>query len=134
MECKPASTPMEANVGLCCDGSHLLDDSGHYRRMNGKLIYLIITRPDITFAVRVLSRFIHQPRQVHWTAALRILVYIKNSPEKGLLYKKHEHVCIFGYSESGYVGDKGDGKSTTSYCTFFREKSGSMEEQKKCCF
>ena len=36
----------------------------------------------------------HQPREVHWTATLRILVYIKSSPGKDLLYKKHEHVRI----------------------------------------
>jgi len=60
----------------------------------------------------------HQPREVYWTAALRILVYIKSSPEKGLLYKKHRHVRIFGYSDSGYAGNKGDRKSTTGYCTF----------------
>jgi len=35
-----------------------------------------------------------------------------------LLYKKHGHVRIFGYSDSGYVGDKGDRKFTTGYCTF----------------
>jgi len=50
----------------------------------------------------------HQPREVHWTAALRILAYIKSSPEKGLLYKKHEHVRIFDYSDSEYASDKGD--------------------------
>jgi len=54
----------------------------------------------------------HQPIEVHWTAALRVLAYIKSSPVKGLLYKKHEHVHIFGYSDSGYDGDKRDRKST----------------------
>jgi len=82
---------------------------------------LTITRSDITFAVGVLSRFIHQSREVHWTAALRILTYNKNSPGKRLLYKKHGHVCIFGYSDSGYVGDKGDRKSIIDYCTFVGE-------------
>jgi len=82
------------------------------------LIYLTATRPDVTFAVVVLSRFIHQPREVRWTAALRILAYIKSTPEKDLLYKKHEHVHIFGYSDSGYDSDKGDRKSTTCYCAF----------------
>ena len=48
----------------------------------------------------------HQPKEVHWTTALSILAYTKSSPEKDLLYKKHEHVRIFGYSYSGYVGDK----------------------------
>ena len=60
----------------------------------------------------------HQLREVHWTAALRIPAYIKSSPGKGWLYKKHGHVRIFGYSDSGYASDKGDRKSTTGYCTF----------------
>jgi len=50
--CKPAaSTPIEANVNLEHDNSHLLDDPGLYRRLIGKLIHLTITGPDITFAV-----------------------------------------------------------------------------------
>ena len=54
--CKSASTPMEANVNIWCDNSHLLDDPGQYRRLIGKLICLTITMPDMTFAVGVLSR------------------------------------------------------------------------------
>ena len=116
--CKPASTPMEANVDLWCDNIHLPDDPGQYKRLIEKLIYLTFTKPNITFAVGLLSRFMHQPKKVYWTAALRILVYIKSSSGKGLLYKKHGHVCIFGYSDLGYAGDKGDRKSTTGYCIF----------------
>ena len=56
--CKPANTPMEANIDLWFDDSHTLD-LGRYRRMIGKLIYLTVTKPDITFVVGVLSRFIH---------------------------------------------------------------------------
>jgi len=95
------------------------------------LIYLIVTRLDITFTVGVLSRFMHQPREVHWTAALRILVYIKSSPEKGLLYKKHGHVRILNYSDSGYAGDKRDGKSTTGYCTFVGENLVTWRSKKQ---
>ena len=61
-----------------------------------KLNYLTVTRPDITFAIRVLSRFMHQPREVHWITALRILAYVKTSPGKGLLYKKNERICFLG--------------------------------------
>ena len=77
-----------------------------------KLIYLTVTRPDITLIVRVLIRFMHQPREVHWTAALRILACIKSSPGKGLMYKKHRHVQISGYSDSSHAGDKSDKKTT----------------------
>jgi len=97
-----------------------VDDHGQYRRLVEKLIYLTVTRPDIIFIVGVLSRFMHQPREVHWTATLRSLAYVKSSPVKGLLYKKHGHIRIFGYSDSGNACDKRDRKSTSRYCTFVR--------------
>ena len=37
------------------------------------------------------------------------------------MYRKHGHVRISGYSDSGYAGDRGDKKSTTGYCTFIGE-------------
>ena len=45
----------------------------------------------------------------------------KNSLRKCLLYKKHGHVHIFGYSDSGYADDKIDKKSTTGYCNLLEE-------------
>ena len=83
-----------------------------------KLIYLSVTRPDITFVVEVLSRFMHQARKTHWLIAMRVLTYIKSCPRKELVYRKHGHVHISGYSDSEYAGDRGDRKSTTGYCTF----------------
>ena len=59
----------------------------------------------------------HQLRETHWSVVIRVLVYIKSCPDKGLVYMKHEHVRIFGYSDSGYAGDRGDEKSTTGYYT-----------------
>ena len=60
----------------------------------------------------------HQLRETRWLAAIRILAYIKSCLKKVLVYRKHGHVRIFGYSDSGYAGNRGDKKSTTSYCTF----------------
>jgi len=95
-------------VNLWFDNSYILDELGRYKRLIGKLIYLTVTKPDITFTVGVLSRFMHQPRETHWLAAMRVLPYIKSCPRK----KKHGHVCISGYSDSGYAGGRGDRKST----------------------
>ncbi|XP_020262510.1 uncharacterized protein LOC109838480 [Asparagus officinalis] len=118
LECKHASTPMEANIDLWRDDTSLLDDAGRYRRLIGKLIYLIVTRPDITFAVGVLSRFMHKHREVHWITALKILAYVKSCPGKGLLYKKHDHTHISAFSDAGYAGDMGDRKSISGFCTY----------------
>jgi len=67
------------------------------------LIYLTVTKPDVTFAVGVLNRLMRQPKKVHWTTALRIFTYVKSYHEKGLLYKKHEYVRIFNYSDSSIL-------------------------------
>ena len=88
-----------------------------YMRLIRKLIYLTVTRLDITFTVSILNRFIHESGEAHWSVALRILAYIKNCLGKGLLARKYEHVHVSGYSDSGYAGDRKDMKSTTRYCT-----------------
>ena len=60
----------------------------------------------------------HQSRKTHWLAAMNVLAYIKSCPGKRLVYRKHKHVRISGDSDSRYVGDQRDRKSTTGYCTF----------------
>jgi len=64
---------MEANVDLWFDDSHIFNDPRRYRRLIEKLIYLTVTTPDITFVVEVLSRFMHQLRETHWLAAIKVL-------------------------------------------------------------
>ena len=80
MGCKLANTLMETNVDLWFDDSHTLDDPGRYRRLIGKLIYLTV-RPDITFVVGVLSRFMHQPERPIG-CCMRVLAYIKLSRKR----------------------------------------------------
>ncbi|KAL0337694.1 UNVERIFIED_CONTAM: putative mitochondrial protein [Sesamum calycinum] len=62
------------------DDDNYLEDKTKYRRLVGKLIYLTVTRPDISFAFGLVSHFMDKPRLVHWEVALRILKYIKASP------------------------------------------------------
>ena len=56
---------MKANVNLWYDDNHTLDDPGRYKRLIEKLIYLMVTKPDIPFDVGVLSRFLYQPNVTH---------------------------------------------------------------------
>jgi len=91
--CNPAATPIEGNVDLWFDDNHALD-LGRYRRLIGKLIYPTVTKPDITFAVGVLSRFMHQSRETHWLGAIRVFAYIKSCPGKELVYMKYGQ-CVF---------------------------------------
>ncbi|KAL0423663.1 UNVERIFIED_CONTAM: Retrovirus-related Pol polyprotein from transposon RE1 [Sesamum radiatum] len=93
----------------------LLNDKTKYRRLVGKLIYLAVTRPDISFAIGLVSQFMDKPRSVNWEAAIRILKCIKASPGKGLLFNRHGHVTIESYSDSDYAGSKDDRMPTFGY-------------------
>ena len=55
LDCKPVDTPMNPNVKLVPRQGLPLRDPGKYRRVMGRLNYLIITRPDISFPVSVVS-------------------------------------------------------------------------------
>ncbi|XP_042056533.1 uncharacterized protein LOC121801150 [Salvia splendens] len=115
---KPVDTPMEVDPSVWDDSGEVLEDKAKYRRLVGKLIYLTVTRPDISFVVGLVSRFLDKPKQVHWDAAIRILQYVKKSPGNGLLFKKNVHLKIEGYSDADYAGSKPNRKSTSGYCTY----------------
>ncbi|BBN68108.1 hypothetical protein Prudu_282S000300 [Prunus dulcis] len=89
----PVDFPMEKGLKLS-DKGELLKDPAHYRRLVGRLIYLTITRPDITYSVHVLSRFMHAPYKPHMEAALRILRYLKKSPGQGILLSSQNDLTL----------------------------------------
>ena len=80
----PATFPIEQNLKLTNEEGTLLLDPSPYRHLVGHLIYLTITRLDIVYSVNILSQFMHQPRQSHYDAAIRVLHYIKSSIGKGI--------------------------------------------------
>ena len=57
-----------------------------YRQLVGSLLYLTHTRPDIAFAVGLVSRFSQDPHESHWKAAKHILRYIKGTVRFGIQY------------------------------------------------
>ena len=115
--CEPIKSPIEQNHGLeeCPDQTPV--NKERYQRLVGRLIYLSHTRPDIAYAVSVVSRFMHNPSKQHMDAVVRILRYLKSAPGKGLLFSKHGNTDILGYSDSDWAG-KGDRRSTSGYLTF----------------
>ncbi len=75
--CKPISIPLEQNVKLSADEGDLVETM--YRRIMGSLIYMTITRPDLSYAVGMVSQFMQTPRKPHLDAVRRILRYIKHT-------------------------------------------------------
>ncbi|XP_022143572.1 uncharacterized protein LOC111013440 [Momordica charantia] len=78
--CKPTTLPMDPSTKLrLADGSPLHDPTS-YRILIGRLLYLTISRPDVTYVVHRLSQFVSKPSTTHYQAALYLLHYLKGSP------------------------------------------------------
>jgi hypothetical protein len=116
--CKPVDTPIEQNHMLFQCSNSASIDKGRYQRLVGKLIYLSHTRPDITYAVNVVSQFMHDPRKAHMDAVERILRYLKSNPGKGILFSNHGNLKVEGYTDADWAGSKNDKRSTSGYFTF----------------
>ncbi|XP_038904408.1 secreted RxLR effector protein 161-like [Benincasa hispida] len=113
--CNSATTPVEPNLKLTKDHEGKKVNSTIYKQMVGSLMYLTTTRPDIMYAVSLISRFMESPTELHFLAAKRILRYLKGTPGLGILYQKGEKLNLVGFSDSDYVGDLNDRKSTPGY-------------------
>ena len=116
--CKPVETPMEMNHKLGILPDQAPTDKGRYQRLVGRLIYLSHIRPDIAYAVSVVSQFMHAPSEEHMEAVYRILRYLKSAPGKCLLFLKNGISNIEGYTDSDWAGDQTTRRSTSGYFTF----------------
>ena len=74
--CKPTPSPFQSGVKLSVSCTSPEVDATLYRQLVGKLLYLTHTRPDLSFVVGLVARFMQNPRESHWKAAKRILRYI----------------------------------------------------------
>jgi transposase InsO family protein len=118
LNCKPVSTPMEQNLKLEISPEQCPTNKERYQKLVGKLIYLSHTRPDIAYAVGVVSQFMHNPSEDHMGAVIRILRYLKGTPGKGIKFEKSEKLEIEGYTDADWAGNIVDRKSTSGYFTF----------------
>lgn len=116
----------EANVlHIPTDPQHSLDpnlsgslEAGEvpYRESVGSLLYLSqITRPDITFAVNLVSRYLEKPLTIHWNAVKRIFKYLKGTFNYGLIYDSSVTPKLRGYSDADYAGDTITRRSTSGF-------------------
>jgi len=85
-----------------------------YQSLVGSLMYIAIgTRPDIAFAISVLSKFNSKPMMDHFLATKRVLRYLKETVGMALVYGTVDN--LIGYRDSYFAGDLNDRKSTSGY-------------------
>lgn len=81
---------MERNHKLLSDDGPLYNDPAKFRR----LVYLTITRSELCYAIHVFSQVMHELREAHWDAVIRVLRYIKRmSWPKNYVESSWEFAC-----------------------------------------
>ena len=114
-DCKISCTPMEKGMKLSDKTDSKAVSESLYRQLVGSLIYLTTTRPDPSFVVSFISRFMTMPEVEHWTTTKRALRYVKGTLDFGILYSgsKDPRLCV--YTDSDWEGSVDDKKSTSGH-------------------
>lgn len=128
---KPLQLPMDIHLKLCPEKGDILADPSLYQRLVGKLIYLTITRPDISFSVQLLSQYMHQPTTIHLQAAKRLLRYLIGTKSQGLLLASSSSAQLTAYCDSDWASCPVTRRSTSGYCIFLGESPISWKAKKQ---
>ena len=111
-------TLMSPNVKLTMDLLGKSVDSSLYKSMIGSLLYLITSRPDISYSVRMCARYQANLKESHMTALKRIIKYVKTTVEFDVRYSKDINDVLIGYSNADWARIANDRKSTSGGCFY----------------
>ncbi|GJT24341.1 retrovirus-related pol polyprotein from transposon TNT 1-94 [Tanacetum coccineum] len=89
----PVDTPMVDKSKLDEDTQGKAVDPTLYRGMIGTLMYLTVSRPDLTFVVCMCARYQAKPTEKHLYAVKRIFKYLRGTINQGLWYPKDSSYC-----------------------------------------
>ena len=112
---KTVDTPVELNAHLTTTGGKPLSNPSFYRRLVSSLVYLTVTRPDISYDVHQVSQYLSTPRSTHYAAVLHILRYLKGILFHGLFYSAQSPLVLRAFSDADWAGDPTDHRCTTGY-------------------
>lgn len=110
-----SSTPMDQNLDLQQNSESC---KMPYREAIGCLLYLSVgTRPDISFAVARLAKYVEHPTMLHWTCVKRIFRYLAGTQGMGLEYNGMTEVCPTVYVDADWASDTETRKSVSGMVT-----------------
>ena len=112
-----------------------------YRSLVGSILYLQLTRPDIAFAVKELSRFLINPGPPMWAAAKNVLRYLKGTQTHGIRFGgraayntlANSPSQLVGFSDSDWAGQVDDRKSTSGLIFYLNNGAISYASKSQKC-
>ena len=115
IDSKTVDTSVELNAHLTPSGGKSLFNPSLYIHLVGSPVYLIVTRPDISYAVHQVSQYLSTPQSTHYVAVLHILRYLKGNLFYGLFYSAQSPLVLRAFSDANQAGDPTNRRSTISY-------------------
>ncbi|KAM1524602.1 hypothetical protein ACFX10_009185 [Malus domestica] len=122
---------MDQNLALTQTSGELLSDPSAYRCLVGRLIYLMITRPDLVYQVHVLSQFMDKPRVPHLEAAHEVLRYPKRTSGQGILLFATSTMQLRAFCDADWARCKDTRRSVTGYCILLGQSPISWKTKKQ---
>ncbi|XP_058725624.1 secreted RxLR effector protein 161-like [Vicia villosa] len=126
-------TPAPTHVKLSNDEKSIFVDQSLYRSMIGSLLYLIVSRLDITFVVGVCARYQVEPKTSHINQVNRIFKYINGTSDYDMLYSHGSGSMLVGYCDADWDGSLKDRKNTFGGCFFLGNNMISWFSKKQNC-
>lgn len=134
-DCKPTTTPIQKDSLSELDKELVDSTTFPYREAVGALAYLTVgTRPDLAYAVSVISRTLENPSKDDVQKLKRILRYIKGTLDFGIVFKKGYKTGILEcYSDSDHGGDQTTGRSTSGILCLYSGGAISWTSRRQTC-
>ena len=105
-----------------------------YAPVVGSLMYAMVPiRPDISHAVGVISRFMHNPGRSHWNAVMHVFRYLDGTKDHDILFGLNPTIGVVSYIDSDFAGCVDSCKSTTGYCFKFGNGAISWKSKLQEC-
>jgi hypothetical protein len=115
---RTVETLMELNVHLVATNGESFEDPTRYRHIVGSLVYLSVTRPDISYYVHILNQFVSALTQIHYSHLLRVLCYLRGTISRRFFFPHSSSLQLQAYCDATWASDPSDCHSLSAYCVF----------------
>ncbi|XP_061351744.1 uncharacterized mitochondrial protein AtMg00240-like [Gastrolobium bilobum] len=121
---------MDIGLKLSSIAGDLLLDASLYRRLIGRLLYLTITRPDLSYVVNHLSQFTVSPRVPYLQAVHRLLGYVKHNVGQGLFFSSSASIQLNAFCDFDWAACPDRRRSISRFCVFIGDSLVSWKSKK----